>query len=372
MTDPSDFILESYDYYLDPSLIAQAPVTPRHSARLLIVQDLSNRNPCSRHSTVWKWQNELREGDLIIVNNTLVIKARLEVRREGGGHGELFLLDPLSEGKWLCLARPAKRMRKGDYLWVESLGKEPLRVQVFDFDKKTGGRIIQFPVDFFDRESIFPFLDEYGQVPLPPYIKGRDLDNEDKYQTCYAQRPGAVAAPTAGLHLSNDLLKALAAKGVKKAEITLHIGLGTFKPLEQQDLSSLELHSEWVEVGLETVNAINECKQKGGRVIAVGTTTVRALEAAFDEVNGQLKAFSGKVNLVIKPGHKFNVVEGLLTNFHLPKSSLLLLVSALIGRKKLLSIYKEASKLSYRFYSFGDAMWIPPEVIMEESFEDMN
>ncbi len=366
MTDPSDFILESYDYYLDPSLIAQDPAKPRHSARLLIVQDLDNLNQCSRHSTVWEWQNELRAGDLIVVNNTRVVKARLSVRREGGGLGELFLLEPLSAGQWLCLARPAKRMRKGDYLWIEAFRKKPLRVEVIDSDENIGGRIIQFPEDFFDRESIFPFLEAYGQVPLPPYIKGADFANQDRYQTCFAQHPGAVAAPTAGLHLSNDLLKSLENKGIKKAEITLHVGLGTFKPLDQQDLSRLELHNEWVEVSLDTVNAINECNKNGGRVIAVGTTTVRALEASFDLKEGKLKAFKGNVDLVIKPGHKFKVVEGLLTNFHLPKSSLLLLVSALIGRKKLLAIYKEASELKYRFYSFGDAMWIPPEVIMED------
>tara|TARA_B100000700_G_scaffold327683_1_gene443033 strand:- start:1414 stop:2526 length:1113 start_codon:yes stop_codon:yes gene_type:complete len=362
VSDPRDFLLSSYDFELPDDLIAQEPSEPRHASRMLIVQ-----NSLSRHKTVWDWQDELKPGDLIVVNNTRVIKARLRVRRAGGGLGELLLLEPKGEGKWLCLAKPAKRMKIGDYLFLEAPNQKTIKLKVFDNDLHTGGRIINFPPSCFDIENIQKLLDLYGEVPLPPYIKTHNRMDSEKYQTRYASNPGAVAAPTAGLHLSDELLMMLNKKGIEKTQVTLHIGLGTFKPLEKQDLKNIKLHNEWVEVREEVVEAISSCRARGGRVIGVGTTTVRALEAAFVAGSGKLKSFQGMVDLVIQPGYSFGVVDALLTNFHLPKSSLMLLISALIGRKKLLNLYKEAIDLKYRFFSYGDAMWIPPEVILDEA-----
>ena len=363
MSQSKDHLLSSYDYELDIGQIAQTPIEPRHSARLLIVENANGNLSASRHVKVWDWQEELRNGDLLVLNNTRVIKARLKVRRAGGGRSELLLLEPRQEGRWLCLAKPAKRLRPGDFLWLDAPNQDSLRIQVVSKDMGSGGRLVQFPSCFHNRQTIEELLDIYGEVPLPPYIDRQNSSDQDRYQTRYAARPGAVAAPTAGLHLSDDLLKALKLKGVKQVCVTLHVGLGTFRPLEVEDLTNLKLHSEWVEVGDQVVEAVKNCRSRGGRVIAVGTTSVRALEGAFSLGGGSLKPFKGQVELVIKPGYRFGVVDGLLTNFHLPKSSLLLLVSALIGRKRLLALYAEAIERQYRFFSYGDAMWISPEVV---------
>ncbi len=364
MSDPRDYLLSSYDYALDPKCIAQIPVEPRHSARLLIVPKIGDDSSLARHVKVWDWQNELSAGDLVVLNDTRVLKARLRVRRTGGGLSELLLIEPLGEARWLCLARPAKRLKPGDYLWMEALEQDPIRLQVVGNHAASGGRIVQFPSDYVDRESIEVLLDRYGEVPLPPYIHRQNSDDkEERYQTLFATRPGAVAAPTAGLHLSDELLKGLTQKGVKQATVTLHVGLGTFRPVEKENLGDLQLHSEWVEVRQSTVSAVESCRTSGGKVFAVGTTSVRALEGAFCAGGGRLRPFRGPVDLVIKPGYRFGVVNGLLTNFHLPKSSLLLLVSALVGREKLLALYQEAIERQYRFYSYGDAMWIGPEAI---------
>jgi S-adenosylmethionine:tRNA ribosyltransferase-isomerase len=230
-------------------------------------------------------------------------------------------------------------------------------------DPHSGGRVIHFPDSCVDAASLEALLDRYGEMPLPPYIQEHDPTDAERYQTRFASRPGAVAAPTAGLHLSDALLDALQHRGVARASVTLHVGLGTFRPLEQEDLRHLTLHSEWVEVSPALVAAVEACRGRGGRVIAVGTTCVRSLEAVAALHGGQLQPHAGPVDLVIQPGHRFAVVEGLLTNFHLPKSSLLLLVSALIGRRRLLELYGEAIGAGYRFFSYGDAMWIPPETI---------
>ena len=299
-----------------------------------------------------------------MVNDTRVLKARLRVRRSGGGLAELLVLEPHGDGQWLCLGRPAKKMRPGDQLWLESLEQEPLGVHVLASDEATGGRLIQFPPGCDDAVAIEGLLERYGEVPLPPYIERHDADDQTRYQTRYAARPGAVAAPTAGLHLSDALLAGLAERGVEIARVTLHVGLGTFRPVETEDLTGLTLHSEWVEVMPEVVDAVAACRQRGGRVMAIGTTSVRALEGAAQAGGGALQPLKGPVDLVIQPGYRFAVVQGLLTNFHLPKSSLLLLVSALIGREKLLQLYGAAIEEMYRFYSYGDAMWIAPEAVL--------
>ena len=274
-------------------------------------------------------------------------------------------MEPRGKGQWLCLARPARRMRRNDKLWLDNSSDDSLCLKVIDKDESTGGRIIQFPNEFTSRMKMENLLDLYGEIPLPPYIdKKISSGHEERYQTRFASKPGAIAAPTAGLHLSDELIENLKIRGIRIAQITLHVGLGTFRPLEKEDLSQLHLHSEWVEVAEEAIKAIIDCKEEGGKVIAVGTTSVRALEAAYLAGRGVLKPFKGKVNLVIKPGFEFSVIDGLLTNFHLPKSSLLLLVSALIGRKRMLQLYQHAIANKYRFFSYGDAMLITPESVI--------
>ena len=362
--DPRDLQLCSYDYILPADRIAQAPVEPRHAARLLMVPPAEAPLEQVRHQQVWNWQQELQPGDLLVVNDTRVLRARLRVRRSGGGQAELLVLEPRGEGQWLCLARPAKKLRPGDQVWLEGLEQESVALQVVAVDQATGGRLIQFPPGCDDAVAIEGLLERYGEVPLPPYISRHDADDQTRYQTRYAAKPGAVAAPTAGLHLSDALLAGLQEQGVEIAHVTLHVGLGTFRPVETEDLTQLTLHSEWVEVTAETVQAVEACRARGGRVIAVGTTSVRALEGAAQAGGGRLMPLQGPVDLVIQPGYRFGVVQGLLTNFHLPKSSLLLLVSALIGRERLLDLYAVAIAEEYRFYSYGDAMWIAPDAVL--------
>ena len=387
MIEPEDRQLSNYHFALPEHCIAQRPSEPRHSARLLIVGpnegdsgslEASAATP-TRHRTVWDLQQELRPGDLLVVNDTRVLRARLQARRSTGGAVELLLLEPaglaapLASGfrpgpsDWLCLARPAKRLRPGEVLQLEQDDLPPIALEVVAVDGTSGGRVIRFPPSCTSAETIEPLLQRYGTIPLPPYIPVHDASDNDRYQTRFANRPGAVAAPTAGLHLSDELLEAVQQRGVELARVTLHVGLGTFRPLENDDLSQLQLHSEWVELGEELVAAVAACRARGGRVIAVGTTSVRSLEGVAALHGGQLQPHRGPVNLVIQPGFRFAVVQGLLTNFHLPKSSLLLLVSALIGRRRLLGLYQEAIDRGYRFFSYGDAMWIAPEAVLAEA-----
>ncbi|MEB3256803.1 MAG: tRNA preQ1(34) S-adenosylmethionine ribosyltransferase-isomerase QueA [Cyanobacteriota bacterium] len=367
MTSPEDWLLSSYAYPLPAEAIAQRPVEPRHSARLLIVEPGEG----ARHRQVWDWVEELRPGDLMVVNDTRVLHARLRARRSSGGIVEVLVLEPWSLGEgsdWLCLLKPAKRVKLGEVLELEPpKGQDPppVPLQVVGHHAQSGGRVVRFPPGLVDAPSLEPFLRCYGSIPLPPYIQGSEGVEGDRYQTRYAAQPGAVAAPTAGLHLSDALLQRLQERGVVRATVTLHVGLGTFRPLEQERLEGLELHSEWVEVTPELVAAVEAARLRGGRVVAVGTTSVRSLEGVAALHGGQLQPYRGPVNLVIQPGFRFRVVQGLLTNFHLPRSSLLLLVSALIGRERLLALYGEALEQGYRFFSFGDAMWIPPEAVVE-------
>ena len=365
MLDQKDNLLSSYNYDLPNNLIAQSPTEPRHDAKLMIIKNGLDDALNLTHAKIWDLKDMLKAGDLLVVNNTRVLKARLNIRLSGGGLGELLLMEPRGNGQWLCLGRPARRMRSGDQLWLDTSPENSLCLKVIDKDESTGGRIIQFPNEFSSRTEMANLLDLCGEVPLPPYIdKEKSSAHEEKYQTRFASRPGAIAAPTAGLHLSDELIDILKIRGIRIAQITLHVGLGTFRPLEKEDLTQLHLHSEWIEVTEEAIRAIINCKEEGGKVFAVGTTCVRALEAAYLSGRGVLKPFEGKVNLVIKPGFEFSVIDGLLTNFHLPKSSLLLLVSALIGRKRMLKLYKHAIANKYRFFSYGDAMLITPESVI--------
>jgi S-adenosylmethionine:tRNA ribosyltransferase-isomerase len=374
----ADAWLSSYAYELPESSIAQVPAEPRHQARMLVV----GPGQTSRHRHVWDLGEELRPGDLLVVNDTRVMKARLRAQRVSGGSVEILVLEPwrpegtaqLEPGAadWLCLLRPAKRVRLGEWLQLQepnpaAAAGAPLRVQVREVDGASGGRIVRFPAGYAKAADLEHLLNLYGEVPLPPYIHRSVAQDSQRYQTRFAARPGAVAAPTAGLHLSDALLAALADGGVTIAAITLHVGLGTFRPLETEDLRQLQLHSEWVEVSPALVAQVDGCRARGGRVIAVGTTSVRCLEAVAALHGGQLRPYQGPVSMVIRPGFRFAVVQGLLTNFHLPRSSLLLLVSALIGRQRLLALYGHAIEAGYGFFSYGDAMLIPPEAVLESA-----
>ena len=351
-------LLSSYDYVLPAELIAQSPVIPRDSSRLLVVQMPTLHS----HQRFYDLPQYLEPNDLLVLNNTRVIPARLYGQKSTGTSVEILLLEEKSPDRWLALVKPGKKLKVGSEISFHPCQtSDPnltLSATVLERDSETGGRILQFfPPSGL---SFWDVLEQFGQIPFPPYVTQSEAQ-PDQYQTIYAQEPGAVAAPTAGLHFTDELLKTLANKGIQTAQITLHVGVGTFRPVETENIREHTMHQEWIEVPQITVDKIRETKAKGGRIIAIGTTSVRALEGAaqanFPEV---LTAYRGKTNIFIYPGYQWQIVDGLITNFHLPKSSLLMLVSALIGREKLLSLYQEAIQENYRFYSFGDAMLILP------------
>jgi S-adenosylmethionine:tRNA ribosyltransferase-isomerase len=357
-----DRLLASYDYELPAELIAQNPSVPRDSARLLVV---SPNHPS--HAIFRDLPDFLQSGDLLVLNNTRVIPARLRGRKSTGAPVEVLLLEEQQNNCWLALVKPGRRLQPGAQILFEpqKLGTEektryPIPNQfsatVLSRDEATGGRVLQFEVPEGGRFE--DLLEEYGQVPLPPYITDSQSQAE-QYQTVYAETQGAIAAPTAGLHFTPELLQRLQERGIQQASVTLHVGVGTFRPVEVEDITTHKMHGEWVEVPMSTVEQIRETKARGGRIIAVGTTVVRSLESAA--ASGELHPFRGKTDLFIYPGYQWRVVEGLITNFHLPRSSLLMLVGALIGRQRLLELYQVATKHRYRFYSFGDAMLILPE-----------
>ena len=358
-----DHKLEAYDYILDETLIANKPSKVRHESRLMIVKDSSLEEDFSTNKYTKNLLDELREGDLVVVNDTKVMKARLKVELENGRFVELLVLEKADESTWLCLARPAKKLKINSQLNLKSSLAKDIKLHISGIDKETGGRFIKFPENINDLISMNNLLDIYGEIPLPPYIKSAEEESfhENNYQTEYASNPGAVAAPTAGLHLSKSLISKLKKKGILVMPITLHVGYGTFKPIDQEDLSNLKLHKEWVSVSRKVVEEIKRVKKTDNRVIAIGTTSVRALESCYSYEMEDLIPIDKYVDLVIKPGYKFKAVDGLLTNFHLPKSSLLLLVSAMIGRERLLNLYKKAIREKFRFFSYGDAMYISPD-----------
>ncbi|BAZ02099.1 S-adenosylmethionine--tRNA-ribosyltransferase-isomerase [Tolypothrix tenuis PCC 7101] len=361
-----DRSLSAYDYELPTELIAQNPAIPRDSSRLLVV------NSRSIHHIFHDLPHLLKEGDLLVMNNTSVIPARLYGRKATGAEIEVLLLEERQYNCWLALVKPGKRFKVGSKIIFEPRGafkqgskgaggdekvnsSLSLTATVLETDPATGGRLLQFDVP--GGVPLVQLLDVFGEVPLPPYITASEATDE-QYQTVYAQHPGAIAAPTAGLHFTPELLEKLRDRGINQAFITLHVGVGTFRPVEVEDVTTHQMHEEWIEVPAATVEQIRATKAAGGRVIAVGTTAVRSLEGAAQ--SGELQPFCGKTNLFIYPGYQWRVVDGLITNFHLPRSSLLMLVSALIGRERLLNIYQEAIAARYRFYSFGDAMLILP------------
>ena len=359
----SDQLLSAYDYELPEERIAQNPVEPRDSARLLVVNSPTQHS----HRIFRDLPDLLLSGDLLVLNDTRVIPARLYGRKTGGAAIEVLLLEPEPQpNRWLALVKPGRRLKPGAEIEFGSNPTAPpsLKATILATDASTGGRILQFEVP--DGESLQTRLSELGQVPLPPYITQSEAEPE-RYQTVYAAQPGAVAAPTAGLHFTPELLARLQAQGIDQAFVTLHVGVGTFRPVEAEDITQHAMHSEWVEVSADTVAKIQQTKAQGGRVIAVGTTVVRTLEGVAQQAEqngnqpGELQPYQGKVNLFIYPGYQWRVVEGLITNFHLPCSSLLMLVSALVGRPRLMALYQEAIAEQYRFYSFGDAMLVLPE-----------
>ena len=364
-----DFHLQGYDYELPPELIAQNPVVPRDSSKLLLVNSLSTGEGKANGHYIFRDLPEiLQPGDLLVMNNTQVIPARLYGRKSTGADVEVLLLQETLPNCWLALVKPGKRFKQGAKIIFTAGGDEQedgedkkitrpvsLTATILQTDEATGGRLLQF--DLPAGVSLLECLDKFGEVPFPPYITDTSAASE-QYQTVYATTPGAVAAPTAGLHFTPQLLETLSHKGIEQAFVTLHVGVGTFRPVEVEDVTTHKMHEELIEVKSATVEKIRQTKAAGGRVIAVGTTVARTLEGAG--TGGEIQPFSGKTDIFIYPGYQWRVIDGLITNFHLPRSSLMMMVSALIGRQRLLDVYQEAIASRYRFYSFGDAMLILP------------
>jgi S-adenosylmethionine:tRNA ribosyltransferase-isomerase len=330
-----------FDYHLPESSIAQTPAEPRDSSRLLVLHRDTGE---LEHRIFRDVTDYFNAGDLLVLNQTRVIPARIFARKETGGRVELLLLRRRDEWTWEALVG-GKGMRIGKKVKIEE-GPEAEIIEILEGAE----RLIRFS------EPIEPYFFKVGNVPLPPYIHEK-LDDPERYQTVYAREPGSAAAPTAGLHFTPRLLEELQVKGVRIAYVTLHVGLDTFAPVTEEDPKEHKIHSERCELSQETADSINETRERGGRVVAVGTTSVRTLESTTVERN-TISSYSGPTSLFILPGYKFKVVDAMITNFHLPKSSLIMLVSAFAGREKILGIYETAIQDGYRFYSFGDAMLI--------------
>lgn len=340
--------MKTSDFYYDlpEELIAQDPLAERSSSRLMV---LDKKNGEIQHKVFKDIIDELNSGDCLVINDTKVIPARLHgVKEETGAHIEVLLLKRKSDSVWETLVRPGKKARPGTKI---SFGDGLLIGKVEEVVDE-GNRLIRF-----EYEGIFEeVLDRLGEMPLPPYITHK-LQDKNRYQTVYAKHEGSAAAPTAGLHFTTELLEAIEKKGVRIARVTLHVGLGTFRPVKVEDVANHHMHSEFYMIGREAADIINETKQQGGRVVSVGTTSTRTLESAADEL-GFVRETSGWTEIFIYPGYKFKCIDALITNFHLPESTLLMLVSALAGKENILKAYETAVREKYRFFSFGDAMFI--------------
>jgi S-adenosylmethionine:tRNA ribosyltransferase-isomerase len=337
-----------FDYHLPESSIAQTPAEPRDSSRLLVLHRESGE---LEHRIFRDVTDYLNAGDLLVLNQTRVIPARIFAHKETGGHVEILLLRRRDTLTWEALVG-GKGLRVGKVVFVDVDEGSSQTVQAEVIEILEGSeRLIRFS------EPIEPYFSKVGNVPLPPYIHEK-LDDPERYQTVYAKEPGSAAAPTAGLHFTPRLLEELQVKGVKIAYVTLHVGLDTFAPVTEDDPETHKIHTEWCELPQETADLINQTKKSGGRVIAVGTTSVRTLESAANMGRDAIPPYGGPTSLFILPGYQFKVVDVMITNFHLPKSTLLMLVSAFAGREKILETYETAVKEGYRFYSFGDAMLI--------------
>ncbi len=338
--------IKDFTYTLPRELIAQNPLENRASSRLMF---LGRESGEIRHGQFRDIKACLQKGDCLVINDTKVIPARLfGIREDSGAKIELLLLKRLSEDVWESLVKPGKKCRTGAKL---SFGDGILRAEVLEVTEE-GNRYIRFLY-----EGIFEeILDRLGEMPLPPYITHK-LEDKNRYQTVYARHEGSAAAPTAGLHFTEELLRELEEMGVELARITLHVGLGTFRPVKEKDILKHHMHSEFYRISEEAAERVNRAKERGGRIICVGTTSCRTLESMADE-NGVLRPGSGWTEIFIYPGYRFKITDGLLTNFHLPESTLLMLVSAFAGREQVLYAYEEAVREGYRFFSFGDAMLI--------------
>ncbi|MBQ7970923.1 MAG: tRNA preQ1(34) S-adenosylmethionine ribosyltransferase-isomerase QueA [Clostridia bacterium] len=338
--------VNDFDYQLPEGLIAQTPLERRDHSRLLVL----HRNTGEmEHKHFYDIVDYLNEGDLLVINDSKVIPARIYGKREGtGGAVEVLLLKALEENVWEVLVKPGRKARVGQKLDFNGI----MTGEVLEL-LEDGKRKIRFS---HNGSSIYEVLDQIGKMPLPPYIT-EELKEQGRYQTVYARELGSAAAPTAGLHFTQELLEKLKAKGVEVATVTLHVGLGTFRPVKVTEISDHIMHSEYFSIPKETIEKITSAKAAGKRVISVGTTATRTLESGFD-INGKCVQPSGDTSIFIYPGYQFKVVDALITNFHLPKSTLMMLVSALAGRDQIMEAYAEAVKQEYRFFSFGDAMFI--------------
>ena len=336
-----------FDFHLPEELIAQTPLEKRDSSRLLIVDRETGQFSDQHFDNII---DQLEPGDALVMNNTRVLPARLYgTKPETGGHVELLLLKNTQGDFWEVLAKPAKRLRVGTRV---SFGDGRLTATVTE-ELEHGGRIVRF-----DYQGIFlEVLESLGEMPLPPYIHEK-LEDRERYQTVYAKENGSAAAPTAGLHFTEELLDKIAAKGVKLVYLTLHVGLGTFRPVSVDNLEEHEMHSEFYSLSEEAAETLRQVKASGHRIVAVGTTSIRTLETIGSKFEGQIQADSGWTNIFIKPGYQWKIVDAFSTNFHLPKSTLVMLVSAFAGRQLTLEAYEHAITERYRFFSFGDAMFI--------------
>lgn len=340
--------MKTSDFYYDlpEELIAQDPLKDRSSSRLLVLRKDTGETEHRIFSDIIEY---LDPGDCLVINDTKVIPARLHGIKEGtGAHIEVLLLKRKEDNIWETLVRPGKKARPGTRL---TFGDGRMKAEILDVVDE-GNRLIRFEYDGIFEEV----LDALGEMPLPPYITHK-LEDKNRYQTVYARHEGSAAAPTAGLHFTQDLLEKIQAKGVQIARVTLHVGLGTFRPVKVDDVENHHMHSEFYMIGKEAADTINAARRQGGRIISVGTTSTRTLESAAD-AQGFVRETSGWTDIFIYPGYKFKCIDALITNFHLPESTLLMLVSALAGKDHILDAYKEAVEKRYRFFSFGDAMFI--------------
>ncbi len=334
-----------FDYELPPELIAQTPLERRDASRLMTLNKATGE---VGHRHFYELPSLLRPGDCLVLNDSRVLPARLIGHRESGGAAEILLLTDKGDKSWECLVRPGRKLREGARV---SFGDGALTARITQV-LPDGNRLVKF-----EYEGIFlEVLERLGKMPLPPYIK-EELQDRERYQTVYSKEVGSAAAPTAGLHFTKELLREVQNMGVKVCYVTLHVGLGTFRPVAEENLEEHDMHSEYCSISRETAETINETKRNGGRVICVGTTSCRTVESWAGE-DGAMKESSGWTNIYIYPGYRFKVMDALVTNFHLPQSTLIMLVSALAGREHVLAAYKEAVKERYRFFSFGDAMFI--------------
>jgi len=356
VTDPGDHDARAYEYPLPAELVAQEPLARRDASRLLVLERATG---AIAHRTFSDLPELLRPGDLLVTNRSRVFPARLLGRRAGGGAAEILLVRRTEPDAWEAMVRPGRRLRPGDVVDVAPgfrvRVEEPIGAAPGSPDTPTGLRHVRLLLDGLDPTTA---LERHGHVPLPPYIRRADEPaDRERYQTVYARERGSVAAPTAGLHFTPELLGRLAERGVERAEIVLHVGPGTFRPVEVEDVREHRVDPERFTVPGETAETVDRARAQGRRVVAVGTTTTRALESAVDDA-GRIRPGESETGLVIVPGFRFRVLGALVTNFHLPRSSLLLLVSAFAGRERVLAAYRKAVRLRYRFYSYGDAMLV--------------